>query len=258
VIEVQEYARLSESYPDLLNEVISYGDEVDMGSRGGLTKEFIGYSLCLTEPKYCVVSRTGFSLAFMDAEIALLLAGDYDDALIRAVTPVAADLITKSTAYGPRIWPQIGYVEEELQEHGESRRGVVYIGRPDDLSAVREGQDDRAGEMPCTEKLQFLLRKERLHMVVSMRSWDLVWGLCYDIPNFVALQMAMARSIGVEVGEYYHMAGSAHVYEKHWDLTVMGRKEGGELQIPWLRNDLYSTRSAARDVVQSMKEERGV
>jgi hypothetical protein len=55
-------------------------------------------------------------------------------------------------------------------------------------------------------------------MLVTMRSWDLVWGLGYDVPCFAAMQAVAASALAVPIGEYAHVAGSGHLYERHWDL----------------------------------------
>ena len=74
--------------------------------------------------------------------------------------------------------------------------------------------------MSCTLTWHFFNRNDKLEMIVNMRSWDLVWGLSYDIPCFVAVQMAVADALDLELGEYTHVAGSGHVYERHFDMIA--------------------------------------
>ena len=47
-----------------------------------------------------------------------------------------------------------------------------------------------------------------------MRSSDIFLGLPYDVQQFTFLQQLLAHWLGVELGPYVHVAGSAHVYEK--------------------------------------------
>jgi len=205
---------LSLYYPQLLNYVMGVGDTIP--SRIGETREILNLRLELLNPRNCVVGRAGFSESFMDEEITQLIAGVHDNDRLRAITPQAADLITAKTAYGPRTWEQLNAVENELRT-ANSRRAVVYIGRPEDLVGIG---DDTAGEMPCTETWQFHARDGRLHMTVTMRSWDLVWGLSYDVPSFVAVQEILADSLGLEVGTYVHNAGSGHIYSRHYEIDA--------------------------------------
>lgn len=210
-------SNLGYEYPQLVSHVLSVGNHVY--SRLGGTRELLDFRLELSEPDLCVVDRPGFSHSFMNEEILQLLAGMHNNDRLRAVTPQAADLITAATAYGPRTREQLLAVADELKTSRDSRRGVVYIGRHDDLVSVDDGS--RASEMPCTMTWQFHLRNDQLHMTVNMRSWDLVWGLGYDVPSFVAVQMMLCNHLGVGLGWYVHNAGSAHVYERHYGLQAV-------------------------------------
>lgn len=51
-------------------------------------------------------------------------------------------------------------------------------------------------------------------MFVNMRSNDAYFGLPHDVFAFTMLQELVARSIGVELGEYKHSVGSLHLYEE--------------------------------------------
>jgi thymidylate synthase len=192
------------------------GDIVE--GRGGAAKEIMDFALVLEDPRACIVGRHGFSEAFMHLEIAMLLAGTYDYEKVQGVLPRAADLVTPLTAYGPRVQGQIPLIIKELRKNPQSRRALVYVGKHDDLYLAR-GMET-AGEMPCTALWQFLIRDDKLHMIVYMRSWDAVWGLSYDVPCFVAMQMAIARDLTVGLGTYRHHAGSFHIYDRHWDITT--------------------------------------
>lgn len=246
------YGRLCERYPLLLRRITTEGALTE--GRGGATREVVGAVLKLHEPAYCVVDREGFSHAFMAMEVEMLLAGVYDADLCRAVAPKAGDLITPLTAYGPRTLEQLPRVEHELLSNPQSRRAVVYVGRPDDMLRTWTDPDVVAGEMPCTCVWQFLLRDGRLHMLVYMRSWDAVWGLSYDIPSFVAVQMALARALDVKLGQYIHHAGSLHVYERHWNIEARENRVRGHLDVPWLQGSIADTRTEALLRLRERKE----
>jgi thymidylate synthase len=228
-------SKLSEQFPELIDHVMLAGNVIQ--SRAGATKEILDFRLELLSPEFCVVERRGMNLGFMTEEIIQLLAGGYDQDRLTAQVARSADLITPVTSYGPRIYPQLLAVRDELRKNPESRRAVVYIGREDDLISLNSPIEaaERAGEMPCTCVWQFHLRDNQLHMGVYMRSWDLVWGLSYDIPSFVSIQMALAGDLGVNRGIYVHTAGSAHVYDRHWNLNTWPNDDGAltsNLQIP--------------------------
>ena len=50
-----------------------------------------------------------------------------------------------------------------------------------------------------------------------MRSNDVWWGLPYDVFQFTQLQLTLARLLDVAPGEYTHMVGSLHAYERDAD-----------------------------------------
>ncbi len=56
-------------------------------------------------------------------------------------------------------------------------------------------------------------------MQVNMRSWDLVWGLSYDVPCFTAVQQVLASALRLSLGPYTHVVGSGHIYQRHYDLV---------------------------------------
>lgn len=233
------------TYPSLLDDL---RQAPIVGSRGGRTREILDFSLVLRDPARCLVNRDSFSRRFMEAEIAMLLAGVYDGELMKAVTPKAAELTTPLTAYGPRVRRQLPLIVDELLSSPESRRAVVYVGRDDDLFNIGEAT---ANEMPCTMTWQFLLRDEELHMIVNMRSWDAVWGLSYDVPCFVAVQTAVARAIGAFAGPYHHHAGSFHLYERHWGLQA--RETDAILDLDWIGDDWDTTVTSALAFVEIYK-----
>jgi len=241
--------RLSMRYPDLLKEVLAKGADVE--SRVGMTRELIAYNLVLTEPKHCVVDRDGFSREFMDAEIAMLLAGVYDSGIIQSISRKAGTLMAPATAYGPRIKTQIFSARNELRNDRSSRRAVVYVGHADDLYNATTSPLWK-GEMPCTMTWQFLVRDAKLHMIVNMRSWDLVWGLCYDVPSFVSVQKALSRDLKIPMGHYYHNAGSAHVYEHHFGVEARPNLHG-KLKLDIVANELEQTRMLAIGRVSKLR-----
>ena len=202
---------LGKDYPRLLDRVVRVGALVS--PRGELIREVRPLILRLEFPERCIVKRPGFSRALMWLEALSLLAGEFDKSLFEAVSPDAAKRLNAYGAYGPRIKEQLLEAERELKRDPDSRRALVYVGRPDDLRLAH------ALDMPCTESLQFFKRDGKLEMIANMRSWDLVWGLSYDIPCFVALQWVMADALRLPMGTYTHIAGSGHVYERHFDLV---------------------------------------
>jgi thymidylate synthase len=98
---------------------------------------------------------------------------------------------------------QLDRIVDELGARASSRQAVLYVGRP--WETCTDG-------LPCTSTIQFLRRLDGLHCVVSMRSWDLILGLPYDLMMFGGLQQVVAGCLGESLGDLIVTAGSAHVY----------------------------------------------
>ena len=61
-------------------------------------------------------------------------------------------------------------------------------------------------------------------MGVAMRSNDVVFGYCNDVFTFALFQQLMLNDLraiypDLELGNYYHHAGSMHIYERHYEMA---------------------------------------
>jgi len=237
---------LGREYKDLLMAVIDGGEEVK--PRGMLTKEARPLVLTLTNPVACIVDRPQFNRALMWMEVIQIMAGQFNWELFNLISPSAAILLNHYGAYGPRTTDQLPGVVEELEKDPDSRRAVAYIARPTDLLYADDLQ------MPCTMEWVFHVRNGRLELQTYMRSWDLVWGLSYDVPNNVALQQMVADSLNLPLGPYTHVAASGHVYAKHWDLIEKVGRTNEKLDASFGMPNFGMNRMLARSVLKAAKE----
>lgn len=196
--------------------------------RGMKVKETLGVSFTIKNPRrrWIYNSARGFKHQYAIAEALWYLTGNDSTEWISYYAPfwrdISDDGTTANSAYGARIFKphrriadgrfsQWDWVKSELQRDPDSRRAVIHIKNPlDSIDAVKD--------VPCTLALQFLIRDEALHLVVNMRSSDLILGIANDVPAFTILQELMALELGVSLGEYIHVSNSLHVYERHWDM----------------------------------------
>ena len=74
------------------------------------------------------------------------------------------------------------------------------------------GIDDPA----CLQRLWFRLQHGKLNMNVHMRSNDAYKAAFMNMHAFVELQAHVAANVGVEVGEYCHIADSFHIYGSYF------------------------------------------
>ena len=127
-------------------------------------------------------------------------------------------------AYGPRLFKdggvdQVANIIAMLRDRPDSRRAVIQLFKSTDIPYAYK-------DVPCTCSLQFLLRGGQLHLVAAMRSNDIFLGLPHDIFAFTMLQELIACSVGAEVGQYHHMVGSLHLYDRDRRVVRQYLREG--------------------------------
>lgn len=125
---------------------------------------------------------------------------------------ISDDGTTVNSAYGYRIHQMFGfdqweYVKELLTADPFSRQAIIHIKTPSNV---------KTKDMPCTTHLQFSIREGELYLMTVMRSNDIWLGMPFDVFAFTALQIKMAMELGVGIGDYTHVTGSLHLYEKDW------------------------------------------
>lgn len=245
---------LGGDYPRLHQWIMDNG--VERPSRLGVMREVVDAALFMENPMRCLPQRKGYSKAFALAELDQFIAGVHNGEVLRQVSPQASSMITQDTNYGVRIGHQMVAIEAELRANPDSRRAVAYIGHPEDLKVLQnnpQARQDRAGEIACSCVWNFTLRDGNLNMVVYTRSWDAVWGLCYDISSASAVQMMLARALGVGVGWQSHHATSLHLYEQHFELEM--ESVDRMLVIPWLGDTVRESQGiAAERIKQSLAD----
>ncbi len=112
------------------------------------------------------------------------------------------------------------WVVEELLQDRDTRRASLTINQ-----SHHKGQNN--ADYPCTQYIHFFIRDNRLHLGVHMRSNDAVFGFCNDVFTFCMYQQMMLNELNariedgkgkIELGHYFHSAGSFHVYETHFNM----------------------------------------
>lgn len=227
----------ADSLDDLLlkvyKQILARGTAIEPSK--GPARETSGMLLKLTAPRVRLSRSESRGLLFSClGELLWILAGsnrlDFIQHYIPGYDEFSDDKRTIYGAYGPRLFgespnDQVPRLIQLLKEKRESRQAVLQLfDRTDTLEPHLD--------IPCTCTLQFLVRGGRLHMLTSMRSNDAWLGLPHDVFTFTMLQELIARSLGIELGEYKHAVGSLHLYNKHHDKAVRFLDEGWQLHRP--------------------------
>ena len=104
---------------------------------------------------------------------------------------------------------QIKDVIETIKKDPDSRRLIVSAWNPEDVpfSALP----------PCHTLFQFYVSDGKLSCQLYQRSGDVFLGVPFNIASYALLTHLIARETGLEVGEFVHTLGDAHIYLNHLD-----------------------------------------
>lgn len=182
-------------------------------SRAGLTLEIIGQSFILKSINYTMLQnkRRNLSKQYACAELLWYLSGTNDITMLKYYAPQYENFADNGQAYGaygPRFMPQLPKLIDLLKHDPKTRQAVVGLWEPRDLGVI-------AKDIPCTVGWQFMIRDNKLHMIVFMRSNDIWLGMPYDIFVNTCIQRLIADELGIETGSYTHHTGSLHLYERN-------------------------------------------
>jgi thymidylate synthase len=154
---------------------------------------------------------------------------------------------TVNSAYGYLIWKNRSHgspYESHLKDTTEVFPRTPWVWA---LESLKRDKDTRQAilrfslpehawmgvkDFTCTMHGNFLIRDDKLHLSVVMRSNDLMKGLVYDLPWFISLLDKMVEELkptypSLEKGTYTHLSHSMHIYEK--DKASILRMLGEEL-----------------------------
>lgn len=117
--------------------------------------------------------------------------------------------------YQWRSWPdadgkkidQLKQVLDLIQNNPDSRRMIV--------SAWNVGEIPKMQLPPCHILFQFYVANGKLSCQLYQRSADLFLGVPFNIASYALLVHLVARHTGLQVGEFIHTLGDAHIYQNH-------------------------------------------
>jgi thymidylate synthase len=108
-----------------------------------------------------------------------------------------------------RTIDQMAGVVRSIRENPASRRHIV--------SAWNPAEVDDMALPPCHCLFQFYVADGRLSCQLYQRSADVFLGVPFNIASYALLTAMVAQVTGLEVGEFVHTLGDAHLYLNHVD-----------------------------------------
>ncbi|MBK3495108.1 thymidylate synthase [Viridibacillus sp. YIM B01967] len=103
---------------------------------------------------------------------------------------------------------------EQIKNNPDSRRIIVNAWNPEDVIEAG-GKKSKAALPPCHVMFQFYVADGKLSCQLMQRSLDTLLGCPFNIASYALLTHLIAHECGLEVGEFIHSIGDAHIYSNH-------------------------------------------
>jgi len=107
---------------------------------------------------------------------------------------------------------QLAQIVDDIQSNPDSRRLIVSAWNPKDIPVMV-----KSGLPPCHSLFQFYISEGRLSCQLYQRSADVFLGVPFNIASYAALTMMIAQVTGLQLGDFVHSFGDAHLYTNHMD-----------------------------------------
>jgi thymidylate synthase len=132
-----------------------------------------------------------------------------------------------------RSWPshkggtidQIKWLLNEIRTNPDSRRLVI--------SAWNPAQLDEMALAPCHCLFQFYVADNKLSCQLYQRSGDIFLGVPFNIASYALLTHMVAQVCNLDVGDFVHTLGDAHLYSNHVEQAEL-QLTRGHLPLPTL------------------------
>jgi thymidylate synthase len=209
-------------YLDLLRQVREEG--CYKGDRTGTgTQSLFGYQMRFDLSRgFPVLTTKKLHLKSIIYELLWFLQGDTNIAYLKQHgVSIWDEWADENGDLGPvygaqwRSWPapdgrhidQIGRLLQQLKSNPDSRRHIVCAWNPAEV--------DKMALPPCHCLFQFYVAEGRLSCQLYQRSADIFLGVPFNIASYALLTMMVAQVCELELGDFVHTLGDAHLYVNH-------------------------------------------
>lgn len=109
---------------------------------------------------------------------------------------------------------QMAQLIEDIKRNPNSRRHIISAWNPKDIPVMA-----KSGLPPCHTLFQFYVADSKLSCQLYQRSADVFLGVPFNIASYALLTMMVAQVCDLELGDFVHTFGDAHLYENHLDQS---------------------------------------
>jgi len=222
-------------YLDLMRHVRDHGTQ--KGDRTGTgTQSVFGHQMRFDLSRgFPLVTTKKVHLKSIIHELLWFLKGDTNTRyLTENGVKIWNEWATEDGSLGPvygfqwRNWPtpdgklvdQIADVVEQIKRTPNSRRLIVSAWNVADLpdESISPQANVANGKMalaPCHAFFQFYVADGKLSCQLYQRSADIFLGVPFNIASYALLTMMIAQVCDLDVGDFIHTFGDAHLYSNH-------------------------------------------
>jgi thymidylate synthase len=214
------------TYLDLLNRVLSEGVTKSDRTGVGVTSIFGAQLRFDLKAGFPLLTTKKLHLKSIVHELLWFLRGDTNIAYLKQngvgiwdewadengdLGPVYGKQWRSWAGADGKTYDQIDWLVEEIKNNPFSRRLVVSAWNPAEIESMALA--------PCHCLFQFYVAEvegvRRLSCQLYQRSADIFLGVPFNIASYALLTHLVARACGLEVGDFVHTFGDAHLYSNH-------------------------------------------
>jgi thymidylate synthase len=215
-------------YHDLLQHILEHGTHKEDRTGTGTTSVF-GYQMRFDLSKgFPVVTTKKLHLRSIIIELLWFLQGDTNIKFLKENNvSIWDEWADENGNLGPvyghqwRSWPdgnggtidQITKLIHSLKNNPDSRRHIV--------SAWNVADVDNMALPPCHTLFQFYVADGKLSCQLYQRSADTFLGVPFNIASYALLTMMLAQVCDLELGDFVHTFGDAHIYSNHLEQVEL-------------------------------------
>jgi len=129
-----------------------------------------------------------------------------------------------------RNWPstngetidQLAQLIHDLKANPDSRRHIITAWNPallpdTSISPSENAEQGKQALPPCHTLFQFYVLNGKLSCQLYQRSADIFLGVPFNIASYALFTMMIAQVCDLELGDFVHTFGDAHLYSNHME-----------------------------------------
>lgn len=215
-------------YHDLLKHVLAHGEKKDDRTGTGTLSVFGYQSRYNLQEGFPLLTTKKLHTRSIFFELLWFLRGETNIQFLKDnKVSIWDEWASENGELGPiygkqwRYWEtadgrtvdQISNVISQIKNNPDSRRHLVIAFNPGDV--------DKMALPPCHAFFQFYVANGKLSCQLYQRSADIFLGVPFNIASYALLVHMVAQVCNLEVGDFVHTLGDAHIYSNHMEQVKL-------------------------------------